>query len=695
MRRNLKKLSILVAVLMLFSVQFTTAFGETAPAAPIVILHTNDTHSNVSADLGFASVKGWKDFYTAEGSQVMVLDAGDALHGYPVANLSRGESIVEIMNAVGYTAMTPGNHDFNFGTARLIELKNKMNFDLLSANFTDKDKKPVFTASKVYQAGDKEIGIIGVSTPETATKTNPLNVAGYQFNEADMAAMVQQEVDKLVNETDYIIILGHLGVDEESEPYRSTDLIAQLTDVDIFIDGHSHTSYEKGLMVKDKDGDNVLLAQTGNQFKAIGMIGIDGNSITASLITEAKDDATVKGLIDEKKAAIQPLLDEVVAKTSVHLDGSRDPGVRTKETNLGDLAADALKYVSGADVALTNGGGIRTSLEIGDITYGDINSVFPFGNTVVTFDITGADILAALQHGTKSLPAASGGLPQVAGMDYEVHTYLTTDRVKNVMINGEPLDLVKTYTMATNDFTYVGGDGYTMFAKYPKTGEFGALDEALEKYISKALGGTVGSNYVKAQGRFDVMLTPFRDALSHWAEKQIAAVYQSKLFTGVSENSFQPNGTMTRAMFVTVLGRNSEADIAKYTESGFDDVAIGTWYGGYVAWAAENNIARGTGDNFEPNAPITREQMAVMLMNYSTHMGQGPQGAWAIQLQYKDLDKISSWAGDGVMFAALKKYMGGYPDGTFGPQNQATRAEVAAIMERYNAPEPAAEGTAQ
>ena len=314
---------------------------------------------------------------------------------------------------------------------------------------------------------------------------------------------------------------------------------------------------------------------------------------------------------------------------------------------------------------------------------------------MVTFDITGADILAALQHGTKSLPAASGGLPQVAGMDYEVHTYLTEDRVKNVWINGEPLDLVKTYTMATNDFTYVGGDGYTMFAKYSKTGEFGALDEALEEYISEAMGGTVGSNYAKAQGRFDVMLTPFRDALSHWAEKHIAAVYQAKLFNGITETSFQPNGTMTRAMFVTVLGRNSGADVNQFTESGFDDVAIGTWYGGYVAWAAENNIARGTGDNFEPNAPVTREQMAVMLMNYSTHMGEGPQGAWAIQLQYKDLDKISSWAGEGVMFTALKKYMSGYPDGTFGPQNQATRAEVAAILERYNAPEPTDQGAVQ
>lgn len=688
MKRYFRRLSILTAVIMLFTIQYNFTFAETtAPSEPIVILHTNDTHSNVSGAIGFASVKGWKDHYLAQGSEVLVLDAGDALHGYPIANLSRGENIVEIMNAVGYTAMCPGNHDFNYGTARLIELSGKMSFNLLSANFTDMNKAPVFTAAKVYTARDKEIGVIGITTPETATKTNPLNVTGYQFNEKEMAAQVQAQIDLMETAgVDYIIALGHLGVDVESEPYRSTDLIGQVTGLDVFIDGHSHTSYENGLTVKDKSGNDVLLAQTGNQFKAIGKIAINGESIVASLITEAKDDAVVKALIDAQKAEIQPLLDVVVAKTAVKLDGNRDPGVRTMETNLGDLAADALKYVSGSDIALTNGGGIRTSLEIGNITYGNINSVFPFGNTVVTFDITGADLLAALQHGTKSLPAANGGLPQVAGIDYEVHTYMEADRVKNVMVNGKPLDLAATYSMATNDFTYVGGDGYVMFAKYPKTGEFGALDEALEEYIGTGLGGTVGSQYLKAQGRFDVMLTPFRDVLSHWAEKSIAATMDAGLFEGVSTTAFQPNGTMTRGMFVTVLGRASGADMSAYQESGFDDVAMNQWYGKYVAWAAENGIASGTGDNFEPGAPITREQIATMLTNYSTYKGTGPVGVWAIQMNYIDVGSISSWAGDGVMFATMKKYVSGYPDGSFGPQRTATRAEVATIMDRYLTP---------
>ncbi len=689
MSKHQKCFSIVMTIVMLFTMQFSFVFADAAAAAPtaepIVILHTNDVHSKVDSDLGYASVKGWKDYYEDKGSAVLVLDGGDALHGFPIANLSQGDNIVEIMNAVGYTAMTPGNHDFNYGTERLVELSKLMKFDLLSANFTDQNGSVVFTASKSYIANGKKVGIVGISTPETATKTNPLNVQGYRFNETEMAARVQAQIDSLKTEgADYIVALGHLGTDEESAPYRSVDLIAQLTGLDVFIDGHSHTTLEKGEAVKDKDGNEVLLAQTGTQLSAIGKIGIDGDKITASLITEPKQDETVKVLIDEKKAEIQPALDKVVARTEIKLDGNRDPGVRTQETNLGDLAGDALKWISGADIALTNGGGIRTTIEPGEITYGEINSVFPFGNVVVTIEITGADLLAALEHGTKSAPTAGGGFPQVAGMSYEVLTYLTENRVQNLTVNGEPLDPAKTYTLATNDFTQVGGDGYTMLAKYGKTGEFGALDEALVKYISEELGGTVGDRYAKSQDRIKVMLTPYTDVVSHWARTSIKTVYDQNLFKGVTDRSFQPNAPMTRAMFVTVLGRINGADVSGYTETEFKDVKMDDWYGSYVEWADENGIASGIADDrFGPNTPVTREQMAAILINYCRYINKGPAGDWAIKLEYTDLDKISEWANEGVMFATLRSYITGYPDGSFGPQNKATRAETAVIISRF------------
>ena len=269
-------------------------------------------------------------------------------------------------------------------------------------------------------------------------------------------------------------------------------------------------------------------------------------------------------------------------------------------------------------------------------------------------------------------------------MNYEVHTYLQADRVQNVTINGEPLDLQKTYTLATNDFTQVGGDGYTMLAGYEKTGEYGALDEALATYIEKALNGTVDNRYAKAQNRIKVMLTPYTDMVSHWAGASVATVVNKNLFKGVSETSFLPNASMTRAMFITVLGRMDGVDIAAYQSTEFEDVTMDSWYGAYVEWADDNEIASGiTETKFAPETPITREQMATILTNYCTYKGQGPVGAWAIQLKYTDLERVSDWAGEGVMFATMKAYMTGYADGSFGPQNKATRAETAVIISRF------------
>ena len=687
MKQKRNAICIVLTLLLLLSLPFPFAFAETETAEqPIIILHTNDIHSRADGDLGYASVKGWKTYYESLGNPVLLLDAGDSLHGLPVANLSGGENIVELMNAVGYTAMTPGNHDFNYGTKRLIELSKLMEFDLLSANFTDSSGEPVFTASKLYQAGSRTVGIVGISTPETLTKTDPRNVSGYEFNPAKMAALVQAEIDALkADGADYVVALGHLGIDASSEPYRSTDLIPQLSGLTVFVDGHSHSALEKGQTVKDKDGNDVLLAQTGTQAEALGMVTIDGDTVTASLITEPKEDPSIKALLEEKNAEIAPTLAEVVASTDVPLDGNRDPGVRTKETNLGDLAADALRYVSGADIALTNGGGIRTSLAAGEVTYGDMNAVFPFGNTVVTIEITGTDLLAALQNGTAYAPAAAGSFAQVSGMSYEVLTYLAKDRVQNVMIGNEPLDLAKTYTLATNDFLYAGGDSYTMFANYPKSGEFGALDEALIAYVAEGLGGSVGSDYKDAQGRITVTLPPFADINAHWAASSITEVTEEGLFAGVTETTFQPDEPMTRAMFVTVLAKLDAAELTGYTESPFSDVDINSWYGVSAAWAAKNGIVSGIDEGlFAPNEAVTREQIAVMLTNYCKYKGTGPQGAWAILLDYTDLNAISEWAGEGVMFSTMKAYMSGYPDGSFRPQKTATRAEVASVMAQFS-----------
>ncbi|MBQ9988983.1 MAG: bifunctional metallophosphatase/5'-nucleotidase [Clostridia bacterium] len=489
---------------------FVLGCGANVPAptntADIVILHTNDVHSRVDDNLGYAAVKTVKESEISAGNHVLLLDAGDALHGLPIANLSEGRDIVQIMNAVGYSAMVPGNHDFNYGTAMLLELSEEMDFPLLSCNFL-KGSTPVFTGHAVFEFEGVRVGVIGVSTPETATKTNPLNVEGHTFSEADLVSVVQKSIRAAQKEgAQYIVLLTHLGLDEESKPFRTSDLVSQLTDVTVVIDGHSHTELPEGLTVQDKEGQNVLIAQTGDYLTSIGKVTIhtDG-TVTAQLITEAKKDAAITDLIEDKKEAIAPKLAVVIGQSNVLLNGERDPGVRTEETNLGDLCADALRYVGNAQVALTNGGGIRTSVAPGSITYGMMNAVFPFGNTVCTLNIKGADLLKALEVGTAACPAAAGGFPQVSGMSFEIHTYLEENRVQNVMIGHEPLDPERMYTLATNDYLYIGGDGFSMLPQCEKIGEYGALDEALITYLDEQLGGTVPEAYNSSAGRIIIV----------------------------------------------------------------------------------------------------------------------------------------------------------------------------------------------
>jgi len=631
-------MSLLLVIAMIFSMTGAALAAEaTDYTDKLVILHTNDSHSRVDTNLGFAAVAAAKSYYESLGANVLLLDAGDTLHGLPLANLSTGGNIVEIMNAVGYDAMAPGNHDFNYGTNRLLALADMMDFPLLSANYTTKAGKLVFDGSVVLEAGNAKVGVVGISTPETAYKTSPLNTAGYTFNGDSMAELVQAQIDALLaQDVDYIIALGHLGIDEESAPWRSTDIIAGVSGLDAFVDGHSHTALSEGMIVQDKDGNDVVLAQTGEYLKNIGMLTLDGETITAGFVdTEGLEpDADVTALIGSINTDLMPLLNEVVASTTVNLNGERAPGNRTEETNLGDLAADALRYVSGADVALTNGGGIRVSLPIdhtnpedeaayiagtepGQITYGDLNAVFPFGNVVVTIDITGADLLAALEHGTKSAPEAAGGFPQISGISFTLNTSRTENRVSDVLINGQPLDLTATYSLATNDFTQVGGDDYTMLAGYAKTGEYSALDEALIAYITEELGGVIGEEYAAPQGRITTQASPvyFDDVRpDDWFYSSVNYVYENGIMMG-TDTGFAPNTTMTRGMMITILHRLAGTPETKAAASAyFDDVADGAWYADAVAWAYENGITYGVEDRlFAPMDTMTCEQLVTFL----------------------------------------------------------------------------------
>lgn len=543
MKKGFKLLSVAIVFALVLSMMSGVFAAVTLPgedddlSGQLVILHTNDSHGRIKEDgtsMGMSAVKYLADRYENAGASVLILDAGDTLHGLPIVTASRGESAVDVMNAVGYSAMAPGNHDFNYGYEHILELEEEMNFPVLAANVTyEADGSLVFGDHIVITCGEYTIGVFGMATPETITKTNPNNVVGLDFNEDNLAGIAQAQCDELKElGCDIIICLAHLGDDVSSTPYRSTDVLEQVTDIDLWIDGHSHS-------VLNDDGEahlvnGTLVASTGEYTKNIGVVTYDGAEFDAGLVhyadlcnTYEQDgeivtefygyDPEITALVQNYYDEMMEFYSEVVGHTDVLLNGTRE-FVRTQETNLGDLAADAiLAAAPNADFALTNGGGIRANVEIGDITRYDLFTVFPFGNMVATVELTGAQIVYILEAATHACPGTDGAFPQVSGITFEIHTYIEYEgeyanptnpgsRIQNVCINGEPIDLDATYVMATNDFLAAGGDTYAILAEnYENSGILIGinLEDALINYIQNIDDNCAG--YAEPAGRIVIV----------------------------------------------------------------------------------------------------------------------------------------------------------------------------------------------
>lgn len=510
-----KKLSLMLALALVLTTVF--AFPSfAATETKITIVHTNDTHGNVKDDgssvIGFAKLAGYVQ-ELKKNNNVLVVDGGDMFQGLPFANLENGKSVINIVNQVGYDAMTVGNHEFDFGSDNMMEIHSAINFPMISANIL-KDGKQAFEGSMIKEVGGIKIGIFGISTPETAFKTHPDNVVGYEFT--DIIESSKTEVAKLkADGAQVIVMLGHLGLYEGD---YTSDLVAQAVEgIDIIVDGHSHTKLTEGLMVND-----TLIVSAETALKSVGIVEltvVDGKVTekTASLLTykDFADVTPVQSIVDEiatVEAAQAPILGEVIGKTAVELVGTRGV-VRTGESNLGQLATDAMIELTGADMAITNGGGIRASIAAGDITMKDMVTVFPFGNTVMVKEITGKDIVAALEHGTSDYPNEKGAFPHVAGITFTLNGFAPAgERITDVKIGGQKIELDKTYEVATNDFMATGGDGYTMFKAYPIKKEFNTLMDTLLDAVKSQ--GTVA-------GKLETRISVVNDAaLRTFAEGQ-------------------------------------------------------------------------------------------------------------------------------------------------------------------------------
>lgn len=478
-----RKFSSVLIILLLF-ISSVLVYCD---SVEIIVLHSNDTHSRVEAGegMGFARLAGLVNKYRSEEENVLVLDAGDTFHGQVIANLARGESIARILNLIRYDALVPGNHDFNYGQERLLELDKITDFPIISAN-VKKEGRRLFTPYIIKELSGVRVGIFGLSTPETAYKTHPDNVRGLVFE--DPVESAREMVEELKDKTDLIIALTHLGISGDSQ-YTSKMLAEKVKGIDLIVDGHSHDALPAGLLV-----DDTLIVMAGEYDKNLGIVRItfeDGRVIDkkAELIDQEKAGEFPEGqevlqLIEEIKEKNAQELSVVLGETEVFLDGERGQ-VRTQETNLGNLITDAILVDVEADCVMINGGGIRSSIEKGEIQKGDIISVLPFGNYVVVKEMSGELLLEALEHGVSAYPDTAGIFPQVAGMSFVFEPAASAgERIVEVKVGGTALDPEKLYKVATNDFMAAGGDEYTMFAESPVIQEAGSMEEIVINYIS-------------------------------------------------------------------------------------------------------------------------------------------------------------------------------------------------------------------
>ena len=497
-----KFLSLLLTMAMVLSLAVTV--NAAAPKEDITILHTNDVHCDYEK---YAKVA------TLHKSADLLVDAGDHVQGGVIGTLSKGEYIVDIMNYLKYDAAVPGNHEFDYGMDQFLHIaKDLAKYPYISANFTGKDGTPYFDAYKIFEVKGVKVAFVGVCTPETFTKSTPTYFQDangnyiYGFCEGNNGADLYKAVQKAIDAAkaagaDYVIGLGHLGIDEQSSPWTSKEVIANTTGFDAFIDGHSHTVMENK-QVYDAAGKAVTLTQTGSYLANVGKMTIaEDGAITTELISTADvSDAAVAATAEAWINDVDAMLGEQIATTDIKFY-INDPAtgkrrIRMGETNLGDFVADGIyTYFNeveqlDCDIAMMNGGGIRTDVDAGKWTFKTCKQVSPFGNVACLMSVTGKQIQDALEFGARFVGPEgkeNGGFLHVAGATYEIHTDIPntvptddknvwmgsatgTPRVQNVRIYNkktgayEPLDLNRTYALAGMNYTLRNlGDGFAMF----------------------------------------------------------------------------------------------------------------------------------------------------------------------------------------------------------------------------------------
>ena len=696
-----KFLSVLLAMAMVLSLTVTSfAIEDTATtrapevmteeatmAGKTVILHTNDVHGAIE---GYAYITALKADYEAKGAEVILVDAGDYSQGEVYVSDTKGLDAVEMMNVTGYDVVTLGNHEFDYGYAQLKENMTKADFKILCANVYGEDGTPIFDANYTYttKSGVK-IGFFGMETPEAQTKANPALIKGLKFD-TDLKAVAEKQLEALKDD-DVVIALSHLGVDDSSKPYTSYDLYNAAKGIDFIIDGHSHS-----VMTKGKNGEPIQ--STGTKFANIGVIVIDDatKKIESNSLYEIKEDTAKDAAV---AAAAQKIIDRidkeygaVFAKSKVELNGAKAPnGNRDGETNNGDLITDAMlwKVMQNKEgltvnedhvVAITNGGGIRAAIKVGDVTKKDIKTVLPFGNTIEVIYVTGTELLEALEASTFCVPESIGGFPQVSGISYTISTGAVYDanaetypastyygpksinRVTINSINGKEFKANDTYAVVTNNFCAEGGDTYYAFAAATSKFDTGVtLDMAVMDYITTELKGVIGEQYAAPQGR--ILMNPFKDVkVSSWFGKYVIDLYNDGIINGTSATTYAPNDTLTWAAALKLL-LVSHGDLKAADATGAD------WSKNAIAKAAELGLVAADLDGAKAISRLEFCQVAAKLNKLA---------------ESKTESKFTDCTDGYVMALVDAKVIDGMTATTFEPDASLTRAQIAKIIYQLN-----------
>ena len=722
MKHTKKLLSLLLVLCLILSLSCTAfAADEAKPlTGKTVILHSNDVHGAIDLYAAMASLKA---DYEAQGAEVILADAGDYSQGTVYVSVHKGADAVAMMNATGYDVATIGNHEFDYGYAQLAENMKAAKFKVLCADVLGADGKTIFDANTIIEKGGVKIGFFGLETPEAQTKANPKLIEGLKFlagkDGKELYACADAQVKALKEQgADLIVCLSHLGIDGSSEPYTSYDLAKNVKGIDFIIDGHSHSVITAG-----PNGE--AIQSTGTAFANIGVITIDnatkkivGNELKAIWHTEKNADGKSVTVVDYKtrdekvaaaaKAIIDPIdkaYGEKFAVSEVALNGAKAPnGNRDSETNLGDLITDAMLWKVLADaeitvakenvVAITNGGGIRASIGVGDVTKKDINTVLPFGNTLAVVYVKGSELLEALEASTYCTPESIGGFPQVAGMQFKVATYETYDkndesypnstyygpktinRVSIGSINGKDFDPEATYAVITNNFVAGGGDTYYAFAAATNQFDTGLpLDEVVMEYITKELKGVIGETYAEPAGRIVVdqgVAPAIADVQSMVMDETAYTAESYKAYAAVEAKLAAAETEAERVALCAEL--RAAVSGLKIVDNTFDDATSG-WYKPAVDFAQASGLMSGMGDNkFAPDVTTTRAMVAQVMYE----LADEPDVS-GLTCPLSDVDS-TAWYADAVTWAYNAGVVSGYEDGTFRPDRTITRQEMAVMF---------------